>query len=920
MGEIEFKIDDVHFRLGMIINKHEFRYNIEAQVCLYKTIDAPMIYFRLALNENQRIELHPTSIEEIIQIEDQYIYYLKLQRRPSASRKESNSRNFWNSDVLEIENEDEFVKLILPHFTIIRLEFSYNPTFFIKYVNSMKLSIHLGFYNDIVASKYPLNITKRLWLLPWNVKYSIFILLTNRKMTIDDLTNENIKIFIEIPNSDKILENIFWSNKMFSLEVFSNTALRPPNEGELPPGHISVRKIQISPGAIVFFPHEIDLGNRVVRDKDCDDFIRANFVDDYNERNIWSRCNTVLTRFKNLLKGFCLLGKYYEFLGFSNSQMRNHSCWMIHCSKKINADDVRKTLGDFEKCKTVCKYASRMGLCFSGTYGGVDIDFSRINLIDDITSGKYTFSDGVGMISPDLFEQSLQKLHVKENQIITALQVRIGGCKGVLTLMPEINNSIYVRNSMNKFDSDHYRLEICSYAASHPGFLNRQIILILNSLGIGDEVFLNLQKNMIEELRMTLNSELAAEQNLRKTYPSYYKDLIYMLNNGMKLNQDAYLDGMISAIFLASVKLIKSKARILAPRSRLLMGVLDEYRVLNYGEVFIQINEDESTELIEGRVAIVKNPCYHPGDIRVLKAVYRKELSHLYNVVVFPQQGPRPHPNECSGSDLDGDLYFVTWNPALTPDYHVEPMDYDSPAEKPENDIKDIGKVIDFFTTFMQSENIGRISNAHLVWADKKGVQSPEAIQLALLTSVSVDFPKTGIAAEMPQGLKIQTWPDFMEKTGKSSYESKGIIGKLWRSCTLDTLDIVREHKVNMRFVVAGHEAYLPFAKTMYTIYSSKMKKLIKQYDCENEFFVLTAQTGEKSKKRMRYDDGQQIQTSISHYKEEVHKMFRNKTLNLVERRKIASACYVHTYSKRPTYKEKIICLSFPWIFYDYLL
>ena len=36
----------------------------------------------------------------------------------------------------------------------------------------------------------------------------------------------------------------------------------------------------------------------------------------------------------------------------------------------------------------------------------------------------------------------------------------------------------------------------------------------------------------------------------------------------------------------------------------------------------------------------------------------------------------RPHPNECSGSDLDGDIYFVSWDPDLIPTRMVAPMDY----------------------------------------------------------------------------------------------------------------------------------------------------------------------------------------------------------------------------------------------------
>jgi hypothetical protein len=36
----------------------------------------------------------------------------------------------------------------------------------------------------------------------------------------------------------------------------------------------------------------------------------------------------------------------------------------------------------------------------------------------------------------------------------------------------------------------------------------------------------------------------------------------------------------------------------------------------------------------------------------------------------------RPHPNECSGSDLDGDTYFVCWDPNLILSQQIKPMNY----------------------------------------------------------------------------------------------------------------------------------------------------------------------------------------------------------------------------------------------------
>lgn len=101
-----------------------------------------------------------------------------------------------------------------------------------------------------------------------------------------------------------------------------------------------------------------------------------------------------------------------------------------------------------------------------------------------------------------------------------------------------------------------------------------------------------------------------------------------------------------------------------------MFGIVDEYGVLEYGQVFVQYTsmrenrldisiEDERAsagrcEVRTGKVVITKNPCHHPGDLRVFEAVDHPSLRHLKDVVVFPQKGWRPHSNEISGSDLDG--------------------------------------------------------------------------------------------------------------------------------------------------------------------------------------------------------------------------------------------------------------------------
>jgi len=102
---------------------------------------------------------------------------------------------------------------------------------------------------------------------------------------------------------------------------------------------------------------------------------------------------------------------------------------------------------------------------------------------------------------------------------------------------------------------------------------------------------------------------------------------------------------MLLQTFRASKLLeLKTKSRILIKHGRAMMGCLDETRTLNYGQVFIQASnraDDHDKFIVTGKVVVAKNPCLHPGDVRVLHAVDVPDLHHMFDCVVFPQQGPR---------------------------------------------------------------------------------------------------------------------------------------------------------------------------------------------------------------------------------------------------------------------------------------
>jgi len=82
------------------------------------------------------------------------------------------------------------------------------------------------------------------------------------------------------------------------------------------------------------------------------------------------------------------------------------------------------------------------------------------------------------------------------------------------------------------------------------------------------------------------------------------------------------------------------------------------------------------------------------------------------------------------------------------------PKKISTPAEYLRQEAIDIGRPVDtrdmtdFFVTFMETDQLGYISNSHMQAADqcKEGTFSAPCLQLAAMASTAVDYSKTGIA------------------------------------------------------------------------------------------------------------------------------------------------------------------------------
>lgn len=485
---------------------------------------------------------------------------------------------------------------------------------------------------------------------------------------------------------------------------------------------IAVRRVVITPSKAYCLPPEVELSNRVLRNfKPYEDrFLRVTFMDEGLETlnahvlntyaapilkditaSSFSQKTTIFRRLKKIMtEGFYLCGRKYLFLAFSSNQLRDRSAWFYAQDWKMDVSKIKQWMGQFDS-KNVAKCAARMGLCFSSTYATVEVPQSQVNSnLPDIWRNNYCFSDGIGMITPDLAREVAEKLKLEVSSP-SAYQIRYAGFKGVVTCWPGKDDGIRLslRKSMSKFNSKHTTLEICNWTRFQPGFLNRQIVTLLSTLKVPDEIFWKMQQTMITKLDQMLLDANVAFDLLMSSCTEHGNTAALMLSAGFRPQTEPHLRGMLTCIRAAQLWGLREKARIFVPEGRWLMGCFDELGVLEHGQCFIQVSvpslencfvkhgsrfseTKKNLQVVKGYVVVAKNPCLHPGDIRILEAVDAPELHHLYDCLIFPQKGERPHTDEASGSDLDGDLYFVTWDGNLIPPSKKSwpPMQY-APAE-----------------------------------------------------------------------------------------------------------------------------------------------------------------------------------------------------------------------------------------------
>ncbi|KAK5017460.1 hypothetical protein LTR39_001529, partial [Cryomyces antarcticus] len=135
------------------------------------------------------------------------------------------------------------------------------------------------------------------------------------------------------------------------------------------------------------------------------------------------------------------------------------------------------------------------------------------------------------------------------------------------------------------------------------------------------------------------------------------------------------------AFYLASVR---NTLSLRIGRSTYVLGVADPKGCLKPGEVHMSFStgfhDDRSGKfynVLQGReILIARHPTVRRSDIQKVRAVFKEELSHLIDVVVFPTTGNFPLAGKLQGGDYDGDTFWLCWEPDLTSSFKNAPPPY----------------------------------------------------------------------------------------------------------------------------------------------------------------------------------------------------------------------------------------------------
>lgn len=465
------------------------------------------------------------------------------------------------------------------------------------------------------------------------------------------------------------------------------------------------------------------------------------------------------------------------------------------------------------------KHFSRWGLGLSKTTPTIALQRSEFICIDDtlgelIADGRReVMNDGCSLISL-AYAREIWKCCDGKGEVPCAVQGRISGAKGLWIVdfrnsHPEVSpRNFWIEISPSqlkikphpreRWDADETQrtFEVLKWvSAAKEGTLNKQLIAILSDRGVSRDVLRAALISDISEITDSLFSAMddpfamrgwvqrqsqGSRTGVNKTigcFPADKRDQANkLLDSGFKPQNCAMLVKLAKAMLRDYLDRYVEKLRIKIPHSSMTFCAVDPIGVLEPGQIHLAfthprihpISDFSENYLDEIDVLVTRNPAYLASDIQLVRAVYRPELRHYKDLVLFPRKGQKPLASLLSGGDYDGDTVTIIWDPFIVKEFkntsmprlpteeecglinRSRPLSEFFQHKKPKRD--EVQSFIRSCLEFNLSQSLmGLCSNEHekLSYAlsierAPLGLSDPDLIKLAAAAGYLVDASKQG--------------------------------------------------------------------------------------------------------------------------------------------------------------------------------
>lgn len=486
-----------------------------------------------------------------------------------------------------------------------------------------------------------------------------------------------------------------------------------------------------------------------------------------------------------------------------------------------------------------CKLFQRLHLGLSKTFPTVALDEDQLIFVEDMKSRiGNVLNDGCAMMSRSLGREVAERLHL--GYVPSAFQARIHGAKGMWIVdkddgrYPNHKFGFWIEIAKSqlkinpppncdpemKLDEEQLTFEVSSKVkALSPANLNQQALQVLQHGKVNKEYIARILEEEISnfykdfeavvqtksclQARRWIQQFLVVGDGRRGTLGRHSDDSMFPHRDAERaamMLESGFVPCDLEFLLDLFKKIIKNDyfdrldaLRVTVGSSTYAYCLADPYGVLEPGEVHLGFSRAwegtfNGTELDNIDVLVSRCPAHLPTDIQKQKAIYKRELAHIKDAIVFSTKEDIPLAGKLSGGDYDGDTVWVCWDSDIVNSFENTPFVHEK-KQKPFYEFQLVshsrplkGNTADQFLSRQFEINtipskLGLATSTHeKLCYHMKRIDGLATIELAKLLGILVDARKSG------SELLDSVWADFrktycMRSTGTPAYkEAPGVI------------------------------------------------------------------------------------------------------------------------------------------------